>query len=141
LELRAKQAETDLKLVNAALEAGTTAVKSVFLLNGGSAVAILAFLGKTIEQLAIKQQHLVGYALIVFGLGVFAAGAANGFRYLAQHNYSKEFQAGVSGSDAVKLRDQGDMWRGWTIGFTVAAFCLFLIGLGMSSAIFFVEVS
>lgn len=86
--------EASLEMFRSVITAGQSAIKSSFLLNGGAAVALLAF----ISQLTEKQPDKVmvfASSLLPFVLGVLAITVTSGFTYLSQWFYAEESQAKV----------------------------------------------
>lgn len=77
-----------MEMFRSVIEAGQTALRSLILINGGAAVALLAFLGNVLSKEAPKgvQYSVAGLklAMLTFVLGVGSAGAATAFRYLTQ---------------------------------------------------------
>lgn len=76
-----------LELFKSVITSGQNAIKSSFLLNGGAAVATLAFIGKLTEI----QQSLIpnfAYSLTIFVSGVLVVTMASGFTYLSQLFYA-----------------------------------------------------
>ena len=71
-------ADFEQTLIKATFEIGHTAFRTAVIINGGAAIAILAFLGTLVGQGKLPPANLsiVAPTLIWFALGVFAAGAA-----------------------------------------------------------------
>jgi hypothetical protein len=92
-----QQHQTFLVEVNRALvESGNLALRMVILINGGAAVAVLAFIGGMASQgkLSIEQMRELTSNLIWFTSGVAVGGLALGFVYfttfavmMTAHNY------------------------------------------------------
>lgn len=79
------QLETDLEVFRAVFVYGQAALKTTILINGGAAIAVMAFLARYIgveNQVANMQFFL--YALLVFGFGVLLGAVTTGFTYLTQ---------------------------------------------------------
>lgn len=85
----------DQEMFKSVIEAGQTALKSAILINGGAAVALLAFLGNLLTKEAPKgiavPIPVMGHAMLIFIMGVGLAGLASGFRYLCQWLYSSDW--------------------------------------------------
>lgn len=67
-------------------EASKEGVRGLFIINGGGAVALLAFL----QAIWVDNQALSKYVVVsiaIFGFGVLIAGVANFLRYHASWNY------------------------------------------------------
>ena len=102
--------------------AGQNALKSVILINGGAAVAILAFVGSTWDKSAntnVGKKLLI--SMVLFAFGVLAGGIASGLTYLAQRAYADE-----------KRRKLGDRLNLAIIFAVIAAYLLFVIALGVA---------
>ncbi len=75
-------------MFSAVLETGASAVKSVILINGGAAVALLAFLSNAWGKGIVNSgMNILSYSLYMFGLGVFFGAISMGFRFLSQACY------------------------------------------------------
>ena len=68
--------------VRAANTAGANAIKTAFLLNGGAAVALLAFLSSLSSIDGVIPAHFAS-SLMAFGRGTVMVASASGFVYLA----------------------------------------------------------
>ncbi|MFN0313649.1 MAG: hypothetical protein ACKVQA_01230 [Burkholderiales bacterium] len=80
---------SSLEMFKSVISAGQNAIRSSFLLNGGTAFALLAF----ISHLAEKQPDKVAVfadTLIPFVIGVFAISLTSGFTYMSQWFYAAE---------------------------------------------------
>lgn len=82
----------NLEMLRSTIMTGQTALRSSLLINGGAAVAVLAFLGNAWSK-GIPHQVLVGasYGLSLFVWGVLAASTATGATYLSQAGFGNEF--------------------------------------------------
>ena len=78
---------SNIEMFKSVISSGQNALRSAFLLNGGAAVAVLAFLGKLSEQHQDKIA-LFSSSLIIFVIGVLAVTMSSGFTYLSQWFYS-----------------------------------------------------
>ncbi|SAL26152.1 hypothetical protein AWB64_02141 [Caballeronia sordidicola] len=85
------QSGMTIEMFKAVIEAGQTALKSAILLNGGAAVAMLAFVGNAVTKLdgppLTSILTKVGGALFVFMIGAGSAGTSTAMRYLSQAAY------------------------------------------------------
>jgi hypothetical protein len=84
--------EKDLEMLRATIATGQSALKSALLINGGAAVAILAFIGNAWST--PKTAPLVAglaYGLSLFVWGVMSAACAAGATYLSQAGFGGEF--------------------------------------------------
>ncbi|MFJ7567857.1 hypothetical protein ACIQW9_12945 [Herminiimonas sp. NPDC097707] len=114
------QSDQHLEMFKSVIEAGGTALKSAMLINGGAAIALLAFLG----NLLTRQPHLgdsviiskLNYAMMIFVCGVGCAALATAARYLAQVCYAEFGQT------------WGGKFRIVAIVFALASFSSFFYG-------------
>jgi len=68
--------------------AAESALRSAFLVNGGGAVALLAFFGQATQQPRFSASvPLLAAALLVLVIGTALAGVATGLSFLAQYGY------------------------------------------------------
>jgi len=76
-------------MFRSAITAGQSAIKSSFLLNGGAAVALLAFIG---HLATIDKSYVATFAssLLPFAYGALAISITSGFTYLSQWLYASE---------------------------------------------------
>jgi len=121
-----------LEMFKAVLETGQTAIKSATLINGGAAVALLAFLGSSSTSKdagLINNLHILNYALIAFVVGVAFAGITSGLRYISQAIYSEVMETG-------KWRAWGNCIRNAAIFFGCLSFITFLAGSGIAARAF-----
>lgn len=104
-----------LEMFKSVISSGQNAMRSSFLMNGGAAVALLAFISHLAE---IKPDTVAVFAavLLPFVLGVLAMTMTSGFTYLSQWLY-----------DSPNIKAQ--KW-----GFKINIVC---IALGISSYVFF----
>src|SRR4051794_30518270 len=95
----------DIEMFRSLVTTAKDAIKIILLINGGSAVALLAFIGhlQTAGTTGFPQLLATAMLLYVFGV-LFAAVAAAGF-YFTQYTYYH------------KPELIGGIWRNWTIGF------------------------
>ena len=81
--------QSDLEMFRSVITAGQAAIKSMFLLNGGATVALLAFISRLITLSENKAQVAdFSYCLFLFSIGTLAAALISGFTYLAQWFYA-----------------------------------------------------
>lgn len=87
VEAEKRNHNADIEMFRSVIESGQNAVKSSFLLNGGAAVAMLAFIGKLTEE---QHTKIPGFAntLVFFVIGVFLIAFASGVTYLSQWFYA-----------------------------------------------------
>lgn len=110
LALKKEAEEWNRELFRAVIESGQSALKSLSLINGAAAVALLAFLG-TVLQRGIYERGVsvaaVSQAMVVFAVGVLLAGAGFGLRYLSQTAYTGDYNAETKRS----RHKRGDKFR------------------------------
>jgi hypothetical protein len=83
--------EANLEMFKSVILTGQSAIKSSILINGGAAVALLAFIGK----IWTESQTQITTQLLISGLGYFVTGVlmgafTSGFTYLSQLSYGHE---------------------------------------------------
>ena len=100
------------ELFRSAMTAAHGALKSAILINGGAAVAVLAFVGSLVQHGATIRGF--GSVLAIFAFGAFLGALASGGAYLAQRFYSYDKQS------------TGDHWAGASMLCTVLAYVAFL---------------
>ncbi len=79
--------EARLELFRSVIAAGQSAIKSSFLLNGGAAVALLAFIGH-LAQFKASAVARFGECMLPFAYGVLAIAVTAGLTYLSQWLYA-----------------------------------------------------
>jgi hypothetical protein len=75
------------EMFRSVIQAGQSALKTSFLMNGGAAAAILAFVGH-LATTNPKKVPLLAHSLTIFVCGVLVAGIASGVTYLSQWLYA-----------------------------------------------------
>ena len=79
--------ESSLEMFRSVIQSGQNAIRSSFLLNGGAAVTMLAFIGKLTETQAGKIPVFTA-SLTIFVIGVLVITITSGFTYLNQWFYA-----------------------------------------------------
>jgi len=79
--------ETSLEMFRSVITTGQSALKATMLLNGGAAVAMLAFVGKLVEYETVFTSQ-IGFAVLMFAFGALASVIATGTTYLSQLLYA-----------------------------------------------------
>lgn len=111
-----------IEMFRATIAAGQTAMKSAILINGGAAVATLAFVGSLVQHRTLVRSF--GVVLPCFALGALFGAVGTGFAYLAACKYAHE--------DA-----RSGHWRNnLAIFFTILSYVGFLVGC-VAACIFF----
>nr|VFK46246.1 MAG: hypothetical protein BECKTC1821D_GA0114238_102915 [Candidatus Kentron sp. TC] len=86
------------EMMRATITTGQSALRAIFLMNGGSSVAMLAFISHLATN-APSKVHLFSMSLTIFIVGVLVSSIASGTTYLstALYEYGEEW-AGKAGS-------------------------------------------
>lgn len=103
------------EMFRSVITAGQGAIRSSFLLNGGAAVALLAFIAH-LTQISPGKVGMFAGCLLPFVIGVLVATATSGFTYLSQWLYASSLPRAVK------------------VGFGLNIFC---IALGLASYVLF----
>ena len=104
----------------ATVQSGQAALKSAFLINGGAAVALLAFIGNVWTKTQANVSGL-GFPLLLYVFGVLSPAVASGLTYLSQYQYGKS----VKDDDCFARSARKINWLG--IGFVTLSYLLFAI--------------
>lgn len=112
--------ETNLEMFKSVLESGRTALTSCNLINGGAAVALLAYIGNMLaKNPKTELDFSLGLGLVSFTSGVLLGGIATGTRYLSQASWSND-------------------WNRCGLSFNIASIVLVLAAyVAFSSGVFF----
>jgi hypothetical protein len=126
--------EQETRLDEATIAAGQLAIRMAILINGGAAVAVLAFVGGLVGHEQVKLSHLVRVAgsLQLFAWGVVAAGAALGLFYCTNYCHTRLWQSYRLIVDPPYIQE-GDKSKSWRWGghfFHVTAVIAGLLSLG-----------
>ena len=105
--------EAKAKLLEGTIGMAASALKAALVINGGAAVAVLAFLGTLSHDANYGAFPL---CLLLFALGVLFASVGSGLAYLVQYNISE----GVNGRSS---------WRGWPVIAVSLSHAAFLAGV------------
>ena len=110
-------ADADLEMFRSVIQAGLTARRSAIVINGGAAVALLAFLGHVSTGQQDKELVVaLANAIVLFVFGVLSGGVADGITYLTQFHYRH---------NRPKL---GNLFNGFSIVLIMASHVLFAFG-------------
>lgn len=122
------QSGMTIEMFKAIIEAGQTALKSAILINGGAAVAMLAFVGNAVTKLngapMTSLLTKVGWALFVFMIGAGTAGTSTAMRYLSQACFGS---AAVQNAPPYWMK-WGRVFQWLSIGLGIASYLSFFIG-------------
>ena len=113
----------DVESLKAVFQFGGAALKSAILINGGAAVALLAFMGAVFKERPTISEALV-CPLMVFTFGVLSAAIASSGSYFAQYYSSSKKESAAGG------------WRGATIILVAFSYILFAAGIIFTGGIF-----
>jgi hypothetical protein len=122
------------KANEAATNATNLALRMALLINGGAAVALLAF----IKDLEEKQQHATANTLLWFALGVTAAVLSLTFAYFTNYSAGQVMISGVPIDQPPYLRD-GPTSARWRRRYWVFLWVAIFLGL-ISIALFVVGI-
>lgn len=85
--------ESNLEMFRSTIQAGQQTLRSVILINGGAAVALLAFTGHSlVNKIPGIELPEIAWSLSGFVTGVLAGGLATGFTYLTQYLGSRDWE-------------------------------------------------
>ncbi|MEX2150741.1 MAG: hypothetical protein WD793_11040 [Steroidobacteraceae bacterium] len=92
LEDRKRTHETNLEMFRSVIQAGQGALRTCLLINGGAAVALLAFAGHIVSsETEAVPLVAVAKAMVAFVGGVLACGLASGTTYLSQWFFADDW--------------------------------------------------
>lgn len=131
MEVAKIRSAESLAMFNSVIEAGLNALKSAIIINGGAAIALLAFIGGILqkdEHTKVIEISSIGYALLVFVFGAGLSGMATGVRYLAQFLYSGALIKSYQGFDKNLERYAGHFFNSLTILMGIASYVSFFWG-------------
>lgn len=96
--------ESNLEMFKSVLEAGRTALTSCILVNGGAAVALLAYIGNLLSKNpdAVAPASIVA-GLICFSTAVLFGALATGVRYLSQACFAKRWLKSGNGFNILSI--------------------------------------
>ena len=125
---------TRINLANSLVTLGQGAIKAALLINGASAVAILAFVGQVLSnELPTGVFASAKYAIAIFALGVALAAFSTLFAYLAQIFY---YRATENGSDKTREANKAEIIRHFAIVLVISSFIIFIVGIYWSLQMF-----
>lgn len=124
--------DSQLEMFRSVISSGANAIKAAMLINGGGAVALLAFAGKIQNTEIVADINYLAHALFYFCIGVLFSAIASGTTYATQRVYHHK------GSTI-----HGHILTAITVIMVLASYCLFFLGvyyaahaLGMDKNIF-----
>jgi hypothetical protein len=109
----------------AAVGLAQASLRSITFMNGGAAVAVLAFIGSLASRIPSNVTYVrdLRPALSMFALGVLISACATGSSYLSQAHFTH------ADLDTDEHAKRGLKWRRLAIGFAIAGYIAFLAGL------------
>lgn len=111
--------EARLEMTRAVISFGQGAIRSLILINGGAAVAIMTFLGNFGGE-SNQSADLFAKSLLLFALGVAAAALVGGFAYVTQFLYE---------SSSGRLSKVGIGFHWAAVLLAILSITLFVVGL------------
>ena len=124
---------TRANLASSLVTLGQGAINAALLINGASAVAILAFVGQVFNELPTGVFASAKYEIAIFALGVFVAAFSTLLAYLAQFYY---YRATEKGSDETEETRRAEKFRHFALGLVLLSFIIFIVGIYLSSQMF-----
>ncbi len=110
-----------LELFKSAITSAQSALKSAIMINGGAAVAVMAFVGTTWNKLEDPVvSRILLWSMGLFVVGVFWGAVASGFTYLCQDAYANE-----------RIK-RGNVYRWIAICLVVVSYIFFVIASGVA---------
>lgn len=116
----------DIEMFKSVLEAGQSAIKYSFLLNGGASVAMLAFISALFTSTKTEIIPYIANSLASFSLGTLLVAIAAGTRYLGQLRYQHEVSTQAEAPTQGKL---GHIINFITIALVFFSYCCFFWGM------------
>jgi len=108
----------DIEMVRSGWDASANALKTCFLVSGGSAAALLAFAGSAWSALKPEGLEALALTMALLGWAVFVTGIATAITYLAQYFFAER----------LKWHEQaGDLCQWSAVLLVVASYALILI--------------
>ena len=123
------QSERSSMLLSAALENANLAIKSTMLINGGAAIAILAFIGQMNDNEDKELELVISLtrSLILFAIGAGFSTAAIIFGYFSNYSYfeSSQYMSASHEYPYLQTNVSSKKWRKIAISFhTIGIFCV-----------------
>ena len=124
---------TRANLASSLVTLGQGAINAALLINGASAVAILAFVGQVFNELPTGVFASAKYEIAIFALGVFVAAFSTLLAYLAQFYY---YRATGKGFDETVETKIAEVIRHGAIVLVFLSFVIFIVGICLSLQMF-----
>lgn len=116
--------EAILEQFRSVITIGSASLKGSLLINGGSVIALLAYLGKTGTSLCVLWFVI---SIFVFCIGISLALTANVLAYVAQLKHLNQLKNNQTGNPA------GTPWGYSAVACVVASIITFMLGVGFAS--------
>lgn len=120
-----------LEMFKAVIEAGQTTLKSSIVINGGAAAAILALLAEGLKANGENTWQALlsplGYAWLIFMIGLGSAGSATAARYVSQAFYAESLRLGEDNKVGRWYR-WGNYARNVAVSLGLSSYLLFFYG-------------
>jgi hypothetical protein len=124
------EVSSQLELLKAAIEAGQSALKSISVINGAAALAMLAFIGNVLSHptdIGLAAMMIMSRSMTYFATGVGLSAIGLAARYFSQASYAGDF------SNQSRATKWGNTWRVIAIVAGVAGLAAFFIGVRVAS--------
>ena len=102
----------------------SAAIKAVMLVNGGSAVALLAFMGNVWKENGASAVPDIIWPMVFFVAGLSLGTLTAGTAYLTQFTLYRENTRIATG----KWWDDHELWLQWSIGLLILGLVCFVVG-------------
>ena len=100
------QQKYSLEMFRSVIIYGQAALKSSILINGGAAVALMAFIGKIWgTELAVPAVEALTAAVLLFAFGVLASALGTGSTYVTQFSYMRDWNKTAMQSIQLQLTE------------------------------------
>lgn len=115
----------DMEMFKSVISAGQAALKSAILINGGAAIALLAFIGSVFTTTENRDViSMLALAMYCFVGGVLSGAVASGVVYLTQFAYAR------------KKHLLGHILNGCSWSLVISCYILFVIGSILAFKVF-----
>jgi len=128
-----RNSDNVVKQVLAAVESGHHALRAILLINGGAAVALLAFIGAIASKEGVSSVADLAATIQWFAFGVAVSAAAIGMAYLVNHCYAISLRAMENDWDHpyVKETPSSKRWERGADVLNVSTILTALVALGL----------
>ncbi len=128
-----RNSDSAVKQVLAAIESGHQALRGILLINGGAAVALLAFIGAIASKDGVGSVADLAESIQWFAFGVAVAAAAIGMTYLVNHSFANSLKTMQYNWEHPYVKDTPTSLRWERVGgaLTVVTILTALVALGL----------